>query len=246
MDPNLAETHTSLGFLEVVLLNFAAAEEHFLRSHQLKPDQALTFWWNATQASSEGRLDEARAMARQATQFAPTIPMYVVAEGLLWMYSGALSQAIDLIQKGLEMNRELPLTLGSLGQALAESGRLDEGIDLLRRAGPGMAPGALWARGQLGHYLGRNGDRAGAQKVLDELLVLRQTDYVQIVAIAAVYAGLGEHDQAVHWLEEAARVPGALQFWIPIDPLWKPLASHPGFQNILTRWQRRSGSVSVR
>ena len=239
MDPNLAETHTSLGFLEVLLLDFAAAEAHFLRSHQLKPDQALTFWWNATQASAEGRLDEARAMARQATQLAPTIPMYVVGEGVLWMYGGMFPQAIELMQKALEMDRRLPVTLGNLGQTLAESGRLDEGIELLRRAAPGLAPGALWARGQLGHYLGRSGDRVGAQKVLDELLVRRQTEYVQITAIAAVHAGMGEHDQAVHLLEEAADQPGALQFWIPIDPLWKPLASHPGFQKILTRWRRR-------
>src|SRR5262245_57802152 len=108
-----------------------------------------------------------------------------------------------------------------------------------------MAAGALWARGQLGHYLGRSGDRVGAQKVLDDLLAFRQTGYVQIVAIAAVYAGMGEHDQAVHWLEEAARQPGALQFWIPIDPLWKPISSHPGFQKILTRWQRRGGFPTV-
>ena len=33
-----------LGFLEVILLNFAAAEQHFLLSHQAKPDQALTVW----------------------------------------------------------------------------------------------------------------------------------------------------------------------------------------------------------
>jgi hypothetical protein len=53
---------------------------------------------------------------------------------------------------------------------------------------------------------------------------------------------MGESDQAVQWLDEAARQPGALHFWIPIDPLWRPLAFHPGFQQILTRWQRRGGS----
>jgi hypothetical protein len=42
MDPRFAETHTSLGFLDVVLLDFAAAEQHFLLSHRAKPDQALT------------------------------------------------------------------------------------------------------------------------------------------------------------------------------------------------------------
>ena len=180
-------------------------------------------------------------MARQAVQLEPTIPMYLVAEGLLTLYSGLIPQAIDLMKQALEMDREMPLTLASLGEATAESGRFEEGIELLRRAVPGMAPGGLWARGQLGHYLGRSGDRVGAQQVLDELLALRQTTFVAPVALAAVHAGLGEHDRAVEWLEQAAREPGALHFWIPIDPIWKSLAPHPGFQRILERWQRRGG-----
>jgi TolB-like protein/predicted Ser/Thr protein kinase len=197
MDANLPETHTSLGFLATVLLDFGAAEEHFLRSHQLKPEETLTTWWTAVLATAEGRMEEARALSHDATQLSPTVPMYSVGEGLLHLYSGLHESAIELIEKGLEMDRELPLGLCSLGETLAESGRLQEGIELLRRALPGLAPGALWARGQLGHYLGRAGDRAGAQKELDALLALREKEVVQSVAIAAVYAGIGELDQAL-------------------------------------------------
>src|SRR5262249_31483289 len=98
--------------------------------------------------------------------------------------------------------------------------------------------GALWARGYLGSYLGRMGDLAGARKVLEELLALRQNGFVAPTAIAAVYAGLGEDDQAVEWLEKAAQQQGGLHFWIPVDPVWKPLKLHPGFQKILSRWKR--------
>ena len=77
MDARFAETHTSLGFLAVVCLDFAVAERHFLLSHQAKPDQALTVWWNATLAASEGRLEEAIAMAHRAGQLEPTIPMSI-------------------------------------------------------------------------------------------------------------------------------------------------------------------------
>jgi tetratricopeptide (TPR) repeat protein len=239
MDSNLAETYTSLGFLSTVLLDFEAAEEHLLRAHQLKPGQSLTAWWSAAMAAAEGRLEEARAMAHDASGLSPTIPMYFVAEGLLSMYSGLMPQALDLIRQGLEMDRDLPLGLCSMGETLAELGQMKEGIEFLRRAVPGMAPGALWARGQLGHYLGRAGDRTGAQKELDVLFALRGKEVVQTVAIAAVYAGMGELDQAVHWLEEASKEPGALHFWIPIDPLWKPLTQHQGFLKILEHWQRR-------
>ena len=106
MDARFAETHTSLGFLDV-LQNFAAAEQHFLLSHQAKPDQALTVWWNAALVAAEGRLDEAIAMARRAGQLEPTIPMYSIAEGLLLVNRGQLPLAIETIRKGLEMDRIL-------------------------------------------------------------------------------------------------------------------------------------------
>jgi serine/threonine protein kinase/tetratricopeptide (TPR) repeat protein len=237
-DPNLAETHTSLGFLEVVLLNFTAAERHFLRAHTLKQDQALTHWWHACLVSAEGRLEEACEMAVRASQIEPTIPMYLVAHGILLLHDGQTALAIETIRKGLEMDAGYPLGQAMLGQALAESGSPDEGIALLRLAAPVMAPGGLWARGLLGHYLARKGDATGARQVLDELLTLRETAYVSGAAIAAVYVGLGEDDTAIEWLDKAAGQPGALHFWIPTDPLWNRMRAHPAFKRILDHWKR--------
>ena len=68
MDPQLAETHTSLGFLETLLLNFAAGAKHFQTSHQLKPEQPLTIWFSATLAAADARLDDPIAMAHRASQ----------------------------------------------------------------------------------------------------------------------------------------------------------------------------------
>ncbi|HEX2460381.1 MAG TPA: protein kinase [Vicinamibacterales bacterium] len=240
MDPHLAETHTSLGFLETVLLNFAAAEKHFLTSHQLKPDQALTLHWNACLVSAEGGLDQGREMEHRAAQLEPTIPMYLVAEAILILHSGDTSLAIETLRKALEMDAGYPVGQAMLGQALSESGSLDEGTELLRTAATAMAPGGLWARGLLGHYLARKGDAVGARQTLEELLTLRKNGYAAAVAIAAIYVGLGEDDLAVEWLETAAQSPGALNFWIPTDPLWKRLTSHRGFQEILARWKRPS------
>jgi tetratricopeptide (TPR) repeat protein len=169
-----------------------------------------------------------------------TVPVYTVSEGLIELYAGRADAAIAKIRGALEMDPALPLGQAVLGQALAEAGRWEEAIPLLRSAAPALAPGGLWARGYLGSYLGRMGDDAGARLVLDELLALRQNGVVQATAIAAVYTGLGEADQAVEWLEQAAQQPGGLHFWIPVDPVWKPLADHPGFRKILSRWKRTS------
>ena len=244
MDPQSAEAHTSLGFLELVRLNLRESEQHFLTAHQLKPNQALTIWWHACLLSAEGRPGDAADMANRAAQLEPTAPLYVLGENTQRLYNGETEIAIAGMRKGLEMEPGFPLAQTFLGQSLAESGRWEEAIELLRAATPVMVPGGLWARGYLGSYLGRKGDMAGAREVLGELLALRQHGFVQPAAIAAVHVGLGESDRAVEWLEQAAQEPGGLHFWMPVDPVWKPLAAHPRFQKILARWKRTSKSGS--
>ena len=101
-----------------------------------------------------------------------------------------------------------------------------------------MSPGGYWAKGLLGYYLARQGDVRAAHQQLDELLTLRRTAHVQMVAIAAIYAGLNDDNRALEWLDQASRQPGALWFWIPIDPLWARMRQTPGFQTILARWRR--------
>jgi TolB-like protein/tRNA A-37 threonylcarbamoyl transferase component Bud32/Flp pilus assembly protein TadD len=242
MDPESAEAHTSLGFLELVLLNLRESEKHFLTAHRLRPDQALTLFWHACLMAAEGRVEEALAMSRRAVELEPTVPFYGAAESVLRLYNRETEVAIAGARKVLEMEPGFPLAQMILGQALGESGRWEEAIQQLSAVTPLMAPGGLWTRGYLGSYLGRKGDIAGARQVLTELLALRQNGFVQATAIAAVHLGLGEHDRAVEWLEQAAQEPGGLHFFMPVDPVWKPLAAHPRFQKILSRWKRKSNS----
>ena len=146
MDASLAETHTSLGFVELVLLNGAKAEEHFGKSEQLKPEQALNIFWQACLAAAEGRLEDAIAKAHRAVQIEPTIPVYPVGEGLLIVYSGRLPLARRRSARDSRWTRSYPLGLAMLGQTLAESGHYDEGIELLRTAEASSRLAALGAR----------------------------------------------------------------------------------------------------
>ena len=59
-------------------------------------------------------------------------------------------------------------------------------------------------RGQaLGHAYAVSGNRAGAQKVLDQLKELSAHGWVAPYNAAVIYAGLGEKDQAFALLEQA-------------------------------------------
>ena len=236
MDARFAETHTSLGFLDVLLLNFAAAEQHFLLSHQAKPDQALTVWWNAALVAAEGRLDEAIAMARRAGQLEPTIPMYSIAEGLLLVYGQSAGDRDDSQGVG-----DGPQLSAGPGAPRAGAGR----ERTVRRRGRGHArrSSADGARRILGEGTPRilprtAGGRPRRAPAARRTATLRRTAHVQMVAIAAIYAGLNDDNRALKWLDQASRQPGALWFWISIDSLWARMRQTPGFQTILARWRR--------
>lgn len=59
----------------------------------------------------------------------------------------------------------------------------------------------LWAG--LGHAYAVSGNKADAQKVLDQLKELSAKRYVAPYNVAVIYAGLGENDEAFRWLRRA-------------------------------------------
>jgi hypothetical protein len=60
--------------------------------------------------------------------------------------------------------------------------------------------------------------------------------------IATVYAGLGEKEEALAWLEKAYEARSDFIVFIKVDPAWDDLRSDPRFQDVL----RRIGLASVR
>jgi hypothetical protein len=54
---------------------------------------------------------------------------------------------------------------------------------------------------------------------------LGRQQYVPAIYSAAVYAGLGESDQAFEWLRRAVERRDWLIAWFHVDPLWDTLRS---------------------
>ena len=59
--------------------------------------------------------------------------------------------------------------------------------------------------------------------------------YVSPFSIAVVYAGLGEKDRALAWLEKAYDVRANEMVYINIEPFFGNLRSDPRFQDLLRR-----------
>ena len=58
---------------------------------------------------------------------------------------------------------------------------------------------------------------------------------IPAVSLRAVYAGLGEKDQAFAWLEKAYEERTSRLSYLKVEPLWDPLRSDPRFADLVRR-----------
>ncbi len=85
------------------------------------------------------------------------------------------------------------------------------------------------------HTYAVSGQRRPATRVLAELLELAKRQYVHRYHIAIIYAGLGDKNQALAWLEKAYEERDQWLIWLKVEPMVDSLRSDPRFQDLLRR-----------
>ena len=121
-----------------------------------------------------------------------------------------------------------------LGLPLVSRGRYDEGVEALRR-GATLSPGDLFPQAYLGWALGLAGQSREALTILEDLERRRIQSYVGGTLLAWVCAGLGDHDQAIAWLQRAAEERDGLLTFLNTLLAFDPLRSDPRFQALLKK-----------
>jgi hypothetical protein len=76
---------------------------------------------------------------------------------------------------------------------------------------------------------------AEAQQTLVELKRLSGRKFVTPYAVALVYAGLGQNDDAFTWLNRAFDERSHWLVWLRLDPRWDRLRPDPRFANLVSR-----------
>jgi tetratricopeptide (TPR) repeat protein len=119
----------------------------------------------------------------------------------------------------------------SLAQVYVQKGMYDEALAELRRA----KGATVEARALMAYTYAVSGQRRQATRVLAELLELTKQQYVPPFHIATIYAGLGDKDRALAWLEKAYEQH---DFWLrllKVEPSLDSLRPDPRFQDLLNR-----------
>ena len=243
-DPNLADAHMVLAGSKENEWDWAGAEREYKRTIELNPGLVRAHHWYAVLLVKMNRPNEAIAEIQRAVDLDPlTDRLYGVeafiyynarqydrAEQILWMFEGPAKDSVedilhDLLGKIALAKKDYPVAISKF---LAASRAEPEEPD-------------WWA--YLTYACAQGGERKQALVALTKLDQLGRKRYVAPYYMAIAWTGLGDHDRAIYFLNEAYRIKSSNLETLQADPLFDPLRSDPRFQELLNKIGFPSGSA---
>ena len=234
LDPSLAEAHSALGSVQHYNWKWNEAEQEFKRAIELNPNYANAHNLYASYLMSRGRIDESIAASNRARELDPLSLAISVQRAYLLENARRYDEAIEQLNHVIAVDQNHYQAQWMLGHTYAMNGQLDQAIAAAEKA-VALSDRAAGALGMLGMIYGLANRRVEANKVLQELLTLNEQRYVTPAALAYVYIGLGDRDQAFAWLEKAYEEQSNFLAYLRVVPVADPLRSDPRFDELVRR-----------
>lgn len=234
IDESLAEAHTSLAFIKFRWdRDRVEAEREFQQAIKLKPTYAPAHQWYSSFLVALERFDEAIAEAKRTEELEPL--SFTASSHLGWIYylAGQSDRAIEQCTKILALDPSSFPARRYRGLAYEQKGMYREAIDEFQKGV--KVSGSPLMLALLGHAFAASGQKAEAEHVLSELRDLQGRQYVSAYTVGAIYAGLGEKDQAFKWLEKASEERDIWLMNLKVDPVFAKFRSDKRFSDLLTR-----------
>ena len=215
--------------------DWTAAEREFKRAIELNPDDSEAHGYYSWFLAPMGRKDEAVAEAKRSQQLDPFSSLANFIVGSALVFTRQWDPAIEQLRSAKELDPTFWFAPYFLGRAYEHKGRLAEAIAEFQHALELEKENPeIWSG--LGHAYAVSGNRTEAQKVLDHLKEVSEHSYVAPYDFAVIYAGLGDKDQAIAWLNRAyAERSYYMAVYQTTDARLDNLRSDPRFVDLLRR-----------
>jgi tetratricopeptide (TPR) repeat protein len=147
-------------------------------------------------------------------------------------------EAISRYQKELDLYPDMAYKRAELGWAYAMKGKYAQAVgeyDKIPAEAKAVAPENQLVASGLGWVYAVSGRRADALKIAKEFKQLSSRAYVDFYQLAAIYAGLGDKDEAFRLLEKAYEEHSSSMPFLAVDPFWYGMHSDPRYADLLRR-----------
>jgi TolB-like protein/DNA-binding winged helix-turn-helix (wHTH) protein/Tfp pilus assembly protein PilF len=234
LNERLGEAHTSLG---LILLthdwNWKGAEREYRRAIELDPNYATAHHWYAELLGYQGRFDEALAESDRARRLDPLSLIIAADHGALLYFSRQYDRAIEQFRSVLateprfgraHMIVHTYAAKGMYAEAIAE-------LESWRRVDD-----TPWISAIEAYVHGRAGRRTEALQAVEKLKEeSRRKTLNPAHMLAVAYAGMGETQSAVAWLQRAHDEHLPVLTHLKVEPIYDSIRHDPTFQQLLRR-----------
>jgi tetratricopeptide (TPR) repeat protein len=244
LDDKLAAGHHMLGLvLWMFKWDFQQAEASYNRALQLDPNNVYAAVEYADLLRETGRVEQAAQEMRRWRALLPALPQLASKDAEIQLDLGRPDAAIAAAHSALKLRRDYLRAHLALGGAFEMKG--DTGAALARYEYVlAVDPLDRRALPAYGYLLARMGQPERAREVIQRLERTNSTLRNCAFQIAVVYAGLGEHDRALDWLERAWRTHQVHFPFAAVESRFRELHKYPRFQQLLDKVKLKPARVT--
>lgn len=233
LDDELPEAHVAVGRVAMFYdWNWEEAERQFLRAYDLDPNNSDPLLFLAHFYSNMGKHEKALELGAKAKKLDPLTINRNALEGQFLFYAGRYDDAIQRLQRTIELNPTHWLPRMFIARAYVEKGMFRDAIASCERAKQ-LGSTSLELVALEGWSYAKLGEKAKARAALKELEQISDVRYVPPYFLALVHNALGETDLALSLLEKAMPARDMRMTFLKVDPKWNNLRSEPRFIAIM-------------
>lgn len=233
LDGTIGQAHATLASVKEELdWDWQGADQEFRRSVELSPNYATAHQWYGEYLLRVGRLEEGVAEMREAQRLDPASPLMNAELGGALYWARHYDEAIQQLTKAIAMEPGLAYAHSWLGFTYEQKGMRDKAIDEFQKA-VDLSKDTSAFLADLGHAYGLAGHKDKSQEILGKLQDLSRKSYVSPYDMAMVYTGIGDHSEAIHWLELGYKVRDPAMDMLKMEPALDTLRSDARFQDLI-------------
>jgi len=238
LDSTLAHPHAVLGSNEIDYdWDFAGGEAEFKKAFALDPNDATAHQWYAIDLGNiGGREQEALAEANRAHQLDPLSPVITVGLGEIYILARHYDEGIAVCKKLANDNSAFAQTHSCLSDGYWGKRMYPQVIEEWKALGKlsGDRDESDFAAA-LEQGFRSGGWKSALTKGIEVREAQRKAGYSSAYTIAALYAQLGDKEQAFRWLNTAYQEHDWLLGDLKTNLLLDPIRSDPRFAELVRK-----------
>ena len=244
LDGTLGEARAALAHVLFAFdWDWSAAGREYVRAIALDPGSATVRQRYGIFLLDQRRFDDAVVQLIEARRIDPLSATVTMTLGRVYVSRLRPDQAVPLLHAALELNPTLAFAHQQLGHAYLQQRKNDAAILAFQRAAELSGSGDS---AQLAYAYAVSNRRKEARVILERLLASSSSRYLPPFAIAMAFAGLGETDPALTWLERGYEERAAYMDMLDVAPAFEPLHADPRYGALLRRMRLDSANARSR